>query len=263
MKLLNPTDRVIFLRDEVNRKLIVLKPGELIDVSYTQREVFSKYVQGFQLRWILDDDDLPPALRGSSDERQGTLQYYRKHEQKDDGADGFDAAKALAQSDSEEIANVWKEHDTVRYIPHVSTTKPITPGSPEDFLFFKEGSTTETQEGKVIQEISPLTREEFDTILTAGEREDGYEDTSVFEAETVGTDVRSYNENDEGDELPSTAPVTLNQLNMSTKAQLFEMCDKLGLDASGTKKYLIENIVKYYQNVHLLNISKGTTGRIV
>lgn len=265
MKLLNPTQRVVFLRDEVNRKLIVLKPGEMTNVLPTQREVFSKYVQGFQLRWILDTDDLPPHLREESGERQGTLDYYHKYEQGKEDSTTFDAVKALAQSDSQEIADLWKEHDTIRYIPHVSTNKPITPGSEEDFLFPKEDSTAQIQEGKIIQEISPLTDQEFDALLKGGESEEDFitsatSPTTIFEEERREDELLETEEGDEDTRLPHNAPITLNQLTMSTKAQIWEMLDKLGLDTSGTKKELIKKIVKYYQNAHYTNIHNVNNG---
>ena len=270
MRLHNPTERMVFLRDDINRTMVVMKPKETISVAQHMRQVFAPYVQAFELRWELDDTDLPPGMAG--EDVAGTHRYFEKHDE-----EVFNAAKAVAQSDSAEIAEIWKENDVVSLVPHVSTRKPGTE-TDDDFLFLKESSEQET---KTVHEISKVTDDDLRAMLTGhdeaweGEWKDGESPTSSVPEdgpdylrnndvpeglEGFGGDEYSP-ENGEGIEgeatakLPSDAPVTISQLTLSTKAQLFEMADKIGVDANGTKKEIIDRICKYWWKIHATKMS--------
>ena len=275
MRLHNPTPRMVFLRDDINRTMVVLKPEETISVLPHMRQVFAPYVQAFELKWLLDDSDLPPGM-SNIDDTMGTHQYFNKHA-KDEEV--FNAAKAVAQSDSAEIAEIWKENDVVSLVPHVSTRKPGTT-TDDDFLFLKESSEQET---KTVHEIAKVTDDDLRAMLTGhdeaweGEWKDGESPAVSSGSSSEGPDYLRNNdapeglegfggdeyspENGEGIEgeatakLPSDAPVTISQLTLSTKAQLFEMADKIGVDANGTKKEIIDRICKYWWKIHATKMS--------
>ena len=272
MRLHNPTERMVFLRDDINRTMVVMKPKETISVAPHMRQVFAPYVQAFDLRWELDDTDLPPGMGG--EDVAGTHRYFEKHDE-----EVFNATKAVAQSDSAEIAEIWKEHDVVSLVPHVSTRKPGTE-TDDDFLFLKESSEQET---KIVHEIAKVTDDDLRAMLTGhdeaweGEWKDGEPSTVSADSKSEGPDYLRNNdvpdgledfggeeytsENGEGvdggetTKLPHDAPVTISQLTLSTKAQLFEMADKIGVDANGTKKEIIDRICKYYWKTHATKIS--------
>lgn len=260
MRLHNPTETYVFLRDELRRQLITLKPGETISIENHQRAIFAKYVQSFNLKWLLDKEDLPAGT--SLDEIEGTFAHFAK---KDDMV--FDPKAALDQSDAAEVAEIWKEQDTVRFVPHVSSKEYIKSVPPAtDFLFIKE---EDTEEGKETNpEMGRGTDDEFTNPY--GQWEAGTDASEIPEEGpnylrsdpapeevltpfVANTSSVEYNNSEEEDGLPDDAPCTLSELRMSTKAQLWERCDKLGVDTSGTKNEIIGRICKYYWQVYYTN----------
>ena len=265
MKLHNPGNAMIFLRDEVKRTLITLKPGGIISVEPHQRALFATYVQSFNLKWLLDADDLPSGTDPEAFE--GTYAHFKK-QGSDDAT--FDATKAMAQSDAEEIADIWKEQDTIRFVPHASSQPQSQPkksreGADTDFIFPVTSAKESTPQNSALEE---LTGEESEGTVRgdsggfysplseniSAEGPDYLRNAAAPEGlEGFGEELLTQ-EDPETDGLPDNAPVTMSQLTLSTKSQLWQMADQLGVDATGSKKEVVAKIVKYYWKVHYTNL---------
>jgi hypothetical protein len=261
MKLYNPSDSLIALRDEINHTRIILHPKGIIDVQPHLVQSFSKYVRPLGLQWLLDDVDLPAHARIKSEDIQGTHANFRKTEK------GFDAQKAMEQSDATEIAEIWHEHDPVTYVPHETT---VSAKDNADFLFLKEDTSVTKEETAA----SISTPEEFPSVSTAesipsvsDEGPDYLRNVSApEELEEFGATLLTQDDDlfagmGEGEEdehehelLPDSAPVTISQLRLSTKAALWEMGDKLGIDTTGTKQEIIQKLCKYHWKAHQLRL---------
>jgi hypothetical protein len=223
---------MVFIRDEVNSKFIVLKPEDILHVPPYLRDTLNKYVKEFQLRWLLDEEDLAPEARNKSHLMEGTFNHYKA--QKDDTE--FDAKAAVDQSDSEEIADIWKSQDVVRFEPHEALrTKPGQDSA--DFLEFTEDTPEKTGTQTPVPEEGP---DYLRSDVAPAELED-FGQSLMIDEDPLAL---------EQSPLPDTAPVTMSQLQLNTKAQLWEMCDKLGIDNTGTKKEIIDRICKYWWHAH-------------
>ncbi len=268
MKLHNPTEIMVFLRDDIHHRLLTLKPGEIIDIEPYLRQSLTPYVQEFKLRWLLDDLDLPPGTQ--SENLDGSYSNFRAHKTQSDTE--FNAAKAMGQSDSAEIADIWKQHDTITLIPHEATIKSEDKDS-SNFIFPQESiSERQAREEREAREaasgISPISGTEGRDDSPVFEEELSDEGPAYLRNTEAPTHLEGFgeelaneiveNDDDNNEEkLPNDAPVTFSQITLSTKAQLWQMADQLGVDATGTKKELIERICKYYWRVHHTNMQVG------
>lgn len=249
------------MRDEVRHTLITIKPEEIVSIDPHLRQAVNQYVQTFELRWLLDDEDLAPDTRARAQLLEGTHSHFRE-QQKQQQEDGqFNASKALDQSDAAEIASIWKEHDTLTYVPHSAIRTPGTDSA--DFLTLQEKAAQhegpapyQSDDDLFYCEGNPLTGDEPSTLP-----EDG---PAYLRNSPAPTEVDDFGQDDPlsimdvgsetGSSLPDSAPVTLSQLQLYTKAQLWETADKLGIDNTGTKKDLIDRVCKYWWRVHHTNL---------
>lgn len=86
-----------------------------------------------------------------------------------------------------------------------------------------------------VEETESTTKEEFGTTKESSRNnEDGITDASASIPEK------------EIEKLADTCPYTQQQLTFKAKAELFEICEELGLDQDGTKREIVERILGMY-----------------
>jgi hypothetical protein len=265
MKLRNPTNKLVTLRLTKLGRILVLKPGDAVECDLRLRQEVSKFMKPFGLRMEIDDAELPSTV--DPKRFAGTFQNEQER---------FNARLAKNQSDAKEVAEIWNKLDDgsqsegnedfseLLYTKRMEETKPpaeeklgSTPKSAQRTL---DGTATDAEEydedipsegPEYLREGPPKGVEGFGEDLS--EREEwfptrfGVEGAENDRAGTEGSSTATVEEAVEMfDKAPEMCPYTKSQLLLSVKAQLWEICDQLGLDSSGTKKDIIDRIFSFY-----------------
>lgn len=231
MKLRNTRDQMVRIRLPKHRINLEIMPLAVIEVDMKTRQALLPYMQDFGLTLEADNEDFQPNAilpeNKVSNEKELPDGYYKKP---------YIEGKNDAEPTDEEM---------------------------EDLLFPKgteETGQTETESNGDTSESTPgddgdSDGDEFEPIGPADEdQEEGDGETAVIEPvglEGTEEDLRTEEEQleEELTGVPEACPYALTELQTKTKSELWEICEGLGLDASGTKKVLIERIVNFYRHM--------------
>jgi len=242
MRLRNPTQTMVYLKNERKREMIALKPGDAIVITDEQfRLSIGKLIQTFGLRWELDDDDLPAGT--TSHNRVGTREYYDQHPTH---------LSSKPDDDIAEIQDVWAAVDLADEGTH-----------PAESMFYTKGAEERTppQEvrGDAPDELAPpddgpRVYGALDPALLEGVSADpGVTEEGPDYLRSTSPDIiegfggESAEDDTRWDErVPEHCPYSKNQLQMMTKAQLWEITDKIGISSEGTKREVISRIFDHF-----------------
>jgi hypothetical protein len=252
MKLRNTRTTLVSINLPAKGVKLVIQPLGVIDVDLRPRQVIAPYMFDFGLKLEADDADYAPGA----------------------------IIPPKPKTDAEEIAEVWadakRSEPSIPKASIVTDDKPVEEEEIEGLLFVKDteegeqGSSEESESTEESVQSNENGNEELaegmeetglstaETKTTEAPKDDGDDalgSTLVFEdvsAEDGTRDGVPQVETGDGEELeeekaPEACPYTQTQLQQSVKSELWEICEKLGLDADGTKKELIDRIFNFYR----------------
>lgn len=273
MKLHNCTKDIAFLRDTKKRNIITLLPGAMIDIEPYHLAEYKRCLQAAGLNVLFDEKDLPKEIQGNAEDYVGTFKYFQAHNNanKEEGDNSLNSPELSEQSlgqssdDAKEVSNIWKDQIAKE---NVSTELSSPPSS---FFLFPKKNDDEITVTKTVHEISHITNEDLQGMFGA-DGADGEETLDDNDHEgpaylrnnpSPSRELEGFGggggDNDVLDggfgRLPESSPVTFSQLNLSTKAELWEMADKLGIESGGTKKEIITRLCEKYWLDHNLAVN--------
>ena len=110
--------------------------------------------------------------------------------------------------------------------------------------------TNEEMEGlffkKAVENTEQTTSEEFGTATESAPGDDNLLGDADGLAELWETKQEKIESEEEMAGVPENCPYTKSELTTMVKSQLFEICEKLGLEAEGTKLNLIGRVLDFY-----------------